>query len=315
MKYVLDSNHGLYSRLGRCLCLLLLGFVFSGCATVIKGSRQTVEITSNPSNANVYVNNKAIGITPTSKSFRHGKKYTVEVRKNGYRPGMAPITSSLSGHAFWLGGLSLVFDAASGNISTIDQKKLHFNLREDPNSARPPRNVANQRDQWSPSAGGAWSQTPKVSAKPSAPKAANLKTDLKVAVLEFRNLAKLSNFAIESITDMVRGSALSLGSGRLFVLTRENIRQMLPPDTRLSDCKGRCEIETGRNIGADFIVTGSVGKFGSRIQVKMKLHNTKSGRLLGTKVVSAKSIEVLEEKIKKNGQDMFREAIQSISNS
>ena len=74
-------------------------------------------------------------------------------------------------------------------------------------------------------------------------------------------------------------------------------------------------VETGRNIGADFIVTGSVGRFGSRLQVKMKLHNTKNGRLLSTQVISAKNIELLEAKIKKSGENMFSEAMHSVPKS
>ena len=43
-------------------------------------------------------------------------------------------------------------------------------------------------------------------------------------------------------------------------MTRESIEALLPSGTRLSDCaKAQCEVEVGRRIGADYIVTGEEG--------------------------------------------------------
>ena len=297
MVFGADFRH----RLG----VAVLLFLSTGCATVIKGKSQRVDITSTPSSANVYVNNSPVGSTPLSHRFSHGRQYLVEVRKQGYPSQKRQVTSSFSGHSLWIFPWSTLFDATFGSVTTIDQKKLHFQL----GSGR--ATVDEQLWGDAPrSDGTAWTRGRK--SKPPPPKPHK---DLKVAVLEFRNLAKLSNFEIESVTDMVRGSALSAYPQRLFVLTRENIRDMLPPDVRISDCEGSCEVETGRNIGADFIVTGSVGRFGSRLQVKMKLHNTKNGRLLSTQVISAKNIELLEAKIKKSGENMFSEAMHSVPKS
>jgi hypothetical protein len=50
------------------------------------------------------------------------------------------------------------------------------------------------------------------------------------------------------------------------VMTKENILLLLPEKHGdLADCEADCEVETGRRIGADLIVTGEVLKFGDEL--------------------------------------------------
>ena len=37
------------------------------------------------------------------------------------------------------------------------------------------------------------------------------------------------------------------------IMTRENIKAMLPPGKSIEDCEGGCLAETGRNIAADYV--------------------------------------------------------------
>ncbi len=128
----------------------------------------------------------------------------------------------------------------------------------------------------------------------------------KVAVLEFLNFAKITTYEAQAITDMVRMAAREVLSRTQFmVMTRESILQLLPPGKNLESCEGECEVETGKNIGADYIVSGEIGRFGRNLQIKMKLFDTKTSDLLGVKIVSAPTIDKLEKPINDEAERLF----------
>ncbi len=109
----------------------------------------------------------------------------------------------------------------------------------------------------------------------------------RIAVLELRNPAALPAHESAYLTDRVRAAALKLPRERFFVLTRENLVEHLPPGVDLASCEGACEVETGRNVGADFVVSGEVLALGGELRVALKLYDTRSGRLLASETASA----------------------------
>ena len=127
----------------------------------------------------------------------------------------------------------------------------------------------------------------------------------RIAVLELRNDADLKARETAYFTDIVREAAVQLPSNRFTVITRENILQMLPPDTTLADCEGDCEIETGRNIGADFIVTGGIIRLGESLKLSLQLYRVHSGRLLKTERATAKTVEALEGAVRERSALLF----------
>ncbi len=104
-----------------------------------------------------------------------------------------------------------------------------------------------------------------------------------MAVLELRN--KLKEKAREEIdagylTDVVRATALQSVPG-LRVMTRENMMVLLESaGKKLADCEGECEVDTGRKLGADLVITGDVLRFGSAYKLVLRLHETRGGQLL-----------------------------------
>lgn len=116
----------------------------------------------------------------------------------------------------------------------------------------------------------------------------------KIAVLEFVNLAELTGPEAQYVPDLVRGEATRLPQGGYLIMTRENILEMLPPGVDLASCEGACEVETGRNVGADYVVSGQIIRFGSQIKVSMKLYETGTGALLASERASAANVDALE---------------------
>lgn len=128
---------------------------------------------------------------------------------------------------------------------------------------------------------------------------------MKVAVLELRHEAGLANEAVSYLTDRIRAAALGLPRDAFFVMTRENILDQLPPGTDLAACEGACEIETGRNVGADYVATGEVLTLGSEVRVSLKLHETRGGALLATDKASAGELAALETPVEAAARRLF----------
>jgi len=150
---------------------------------------------------------------------------------------------------------------------------------------------------------------PQAAPAPAQPPPQFVKTGekVKLGVLEFTNLAGVTPYEIQTITDMVRLEAGEALPGAWYlIMTRESILQLLPPDRRnLAACEGECEVETGRNIGADYVVTGEVGKFGHDLQVKFKLYNTGTSDYLGGKIVNAADINGLQKPLSEEAARLF----------
>ena len=119
----------------------------------------------------------------------------------------------------------------------------------------------------------------------------------KLAVLELRNDAGLSAAEIAYLTDRVRADASqALPAGAFLVMTRESIEELLPPGVKLVDClSSQCEVEVGRRIGADYIVSGEVLKFGDELRMNLKAHHCASSAFLGGESAGGARLADLEE--------------------
>jgi hypothetical protein len=115
-----------------------------------------------------------------------------------------------------------------------------------------------------------------------------------IAVLEVR--VRTPKAALDSafFSDVVRGQILA-DAPTLVVMTRENMQVILNASgKRLEDCEGECEVDTGRRVGADFVVSGDLLKSGALLKLSLKLHATASGNLVSTAIASGATPEALE---------------------
>jgi hypothetical protein len=80
----------------------------------------------------------------------------------------------------------------------------------------------------------------------------------------------------------------------IFVMTRESTEEILAANGKtLTDCAGECEVQTGRLLGADYVVSGRFAVVGSRITLALRLHRTGDARLLGSEEALAYNIDQL----------------------
>ena len=128
--------------------------------------------------------------------------------------------------------------------------------------------------------------------------------ELRVAVLEFRGVG-LENEVLLKLSDQSRAAALqALPRGEYSIMTRENMLLILSDMGKsAADCKGECEVEIGRNISADLVVTGDVLKMDGVYVLTLKLYNTESGNLLSTIDVESKtSLDLKKQTLQKSKQ-------------
>jgi TolB-like protein len=131
----------------------------------------------------------------------------------------------------------------------------------------------------------------------------------RLAVLEFQGKG-LEDDVMMTLSDTARGGALGGIEGRgIAVMTRENMLVLLK-DMGKKECgEGDCEIETARNLGADFVVSGRVIRMEKLYVVTLKLHETKGGTLLGTTTAEGTSqVEVLRL-LRERGRQLVSEGL------
>ena len=122
------------------------------------------------------------------------------------------------------------------------------------------------------------------------------KVELKrVAVLTLMNKLNSHHNEINYLTAMIRGEVARRLSDTYLVMTEENMIALLPEDKLLEDCVSDCQITVGREIGASYIITGELVRFGQSLRLFIRLHDTRSGRLISNEIAKAKTLENIEE--------------------
>jgi len=118
-----------------------------------------------------------------------------------------------------------------------------------------------------------------------------------MAVLEFNTKlegAQKKAVDVQYLADTVRAAVLDVVPD-IRVMTRENEMVLLEQSgKKLSECEGECEVDTGRRLGADLVISGDLLKFGSAYKLNLKLHETHEGRLLAGAQASGRTIDELD---------------------
>ncbi len=71
--------------------------LFGGCASVTRGTKDTLVVESDPAGAQVRLSNGQTGTTPTSFKLPRSKALTVYIEKEGYEPLTVAVNSQVSG--------------------------------------------------------------------------------------------------------------------------------------------------------------------------------------------------------------------------
>ena len=132
-----------------------------------------------------------------------------------------------------------------------------------------------------------------------------------VAVLE--TIAGKDVLSLEEkqyLTDVLRSEAVKALPAEMnfTIMTRDNIQMMLPPGKGIEDCEGSCLVETGKNIAADYIAQGRVGRFGTSLTITVEMYETAGNKLMGSFTAKSTDIEQLEIEIRQKAKSLFAKA-------
>lgn len=113
------------------LLLLLIAGCSAGCATIVHGPRQDIDVLSDPPGATIYVGEEAVGTTPTVVTLERDRRHVVRVEHPDYLPGTQLLTRGVSTWAV-IGGIFtgpfLLVDGLTGSWYELRPRQVYFDL-------------------------------------------------------------------------------------------------------------------------------------------------------------------------------------------
>jgi hypothetical protein len=124
----------------------------------------------------------------------------------------------------------------------------------------------------------------------------NLPKGFKIAVLNLARPKSVTRDKAAYLTELLRQVMLK-NLPQSNVITHENVLVFAQAVGRsLEDCDSECNVETGRLLGADVVVSGELLAVDKQLKLIVRLHETRGGRLLGSGIAGGRRIEELEER-------------------
>lgn len=121
-------------------CLLLIVSVgMMGCATLIHGSSQEIQVDSTPSGADVEVDGRPVGETPLTAVLERDREYSISMYHEGYEPHHATLRPGRSlwttVNVFNLFVPGLLVDASTGAFHSLNPGTVTAELVPEDSSA------------------------------------------------------------------------------------------------------------------------------------------------------------------------------------
>lgn len=133
----------------RSLMIIVLLLLFPGCATMIRGTEEKLDITSDPSRALVELSNGQQGETPCQFTLKRNQTVILKFTKDGYQPESLSVCPTLAGAGVILGGL---IDYGTGAVYSLTPNPAHVILKpavsvEMPTPEKPQKTVIEELDE------------------------------------------------------------------------------------------------------------------------------------------------------------------------
>ncbi|MGB3607340.1 MAG: PEGA domain-containing protein [Psychroserpens sp.] len=105
----------------------------TSCATIISGSRQNVEITSEPTSAKVYINEIEIGNTPVQKNLKRNQEYQLVLKLDGYENYETKLEKKFNawyiGNIAFGGLIGIIIDPITGAMHKLKPEEIDGNSK------------------------------------------------------------------------------------------------------------------------------------------------------------------------------------------
>lgn len=120
----------------RIALILLFAIVVQGCATITRGTKDTLVIESVPGGASVTLSNGMVGATPTSFKLSRKENVIVRIEKEGYEPVAVNVNSQvdtgggmgMAGNVIFGGLIGAGIDAGTGATNSLKPNPVSVTL-------------------------------------------------------------------------------------------------------------------------------------------------------------------------------------------
>ena len=113
---------------------------YTGCATIMNGTKQEIEIVSSPPGAQVWIDTSDVGVTPLSAKVERGEDHNLRIVLEGYDPVEIGNEHLWSG---WIWGnlttalfvlpvpIQLIVDIANGSAYEMEYDQVYVRLHKE----------------------------------------------------------------------------------------------------------------------------------------------------------------------------------------
>ena len=137
----------------------------------------------------------------------------------------------------------------------------------------------------------------------------------KVVVLELRPENKA--IALDSavvLTDIVRTRVVTSAGGALRVLSKEKVFEILQQSGKAAaSCTADCQIQTAREVGAEYIVTGTIAKAGGQLVMTLEAKRSRDGAVLAAAQVMEENEKTLMKATGKGADELVADLLRKLA--
>jgi len=109
--------------------VVLVACIFTGCATMVRGTTETLSVTSEPDGATVQMSDGQEGITPCQFKCKRSRTLMIKMAKDGYYDESITVTPVIDSSGFLLGGL---IDYGTGAVYHLQPNPVYVILKKLP---------------------------------------------------------------------------------------------------------------------------------------------------------------------------------------
>lgn len=115
------------------LAVIFLLSIASGCATIVNGTSQKIQVTSEPADATILVDEKSSYTTPAKLRLERRRDHVIVFSKDGYESQtirlMHVISEAVAGNTLCWGPLGWAFDICAGTQYKLQPNPVHVVLK------------------------------------------------------------------------------------------------------------------------------------------------------------------------------------------
>lgn len=109
------------------ISIIIASLALTGCATMVRGTKQEISVNTTPTGADVMFSNGQSCISPCKITAKRNESLSITITKEGYQTHTTTMVPNLSGGGVILGGF---IDYGTGAVYDLQPNPYHVHLIE-----------------------------------------------------------------------------------------------------------------------------------------------------------------------------------------